>query len=198
MDLKGILKSSNNRMYKLLLILLAGICLMIVVWPVSKKQDEDMETAGRSYTKGEGDAADDATTDFENNDAEIGMTATAAYAENMEKRLTDMLNNMNGISDVSVMITVKDSGEKVALKDRSTSKSEGSGSSQSSVTEDTVIRDDGSLKEPYVTKYNEPEIEGVVICCRGAENGETTLNITNAVQALFDVPVHKIVILEAN
>ena len=64
MDLKGILKSSNNRMYKLLLILLAGICLMIVVWPVSKKQDEDMETAGRSYTKGEGDAADDATTDL--------------------------------------------------------------------------------------------------------------------------------------
>ena len=49
-----------------------------------------------------------------------------------------------------------------------------------------------------MTKYNEPEIEGVVICCRGAENGETTLNITNAVQALFDVPVHKIVILEAN
>lgn len=48
-----------------------------------------------------------------------------------------------------------------------------------------------------MTKYNEPEIEGVVICCRGAENGETTLNITNAVQALFDVPVHKIVILEA-
>ena len=131
MDLKGILKSSNNRMYKLLLILLAGICLMIVVWPVSKKQDEDMGTAGRSYTKGEGDAADDVTTDFENNDAETGMTATAAYAENMEKRLTDMLNNMNGISDVSVMITVKDSGEKVALKDRSTSKSEGSGSSQS-------------------------------------------------------------------
>ena len=198
MDLKGILKSSNNRMYKLLLILLAGICLMIVVWPVSKKQDEDMGTAGRSYTKGEGDAADDVTTDFENNDAETGMTATAAYAENMEKRLTDMLNNMNGISDVSVMITVKDSGEKVALKDRSTSKSEGSGSSQSSVTEDTVIRDDGSLKEPYVTKYNEPEIEGVVICCRCSENGETTLNITNAVQALFDVPVHKIVILEAN
>lgn len=126
------------------------------------------------------------------------MTATAAYAENMEKRLTDMLSNMDGISDVSVMITVKDSGEKVALKDRSTNKSEGSGSSQSSVTEDTVIRDDGSVKEPYVTKYNEPEIEGVVICCRGAENGEISLNITNAVQALFDVPVHKIVILEAN
>ena len=29
----NILKSSNNRLYKLLLILLSGICLMIVVWP---------------------------------------------------------------------------------------------------------------------------------------------------------------------
>lgn len=200
MNLKAILKSSNNRMYKLLLILLAGVCLMIVVWPVSKKQDEDTETAGRSYTKSVADSAadDDDASDPSNSGGEAGMTATAAYAENMEKRLTDMLSNMDGISDVSVMITVKDSGEKVALKDRSMNKSEGSGSSQSSVTEDTVIRDDGSVKEPYVTKYNEPEIEGVVICCRGAENGEISLNITNAVQALFDVPVHKIVILEAN
>lgn len=198
MNLKAILKSSNNRMYKLLLILLAGVCLMIVVWPVSKKQDEDTETAGRSYSKSVADSADDDAPDPSNGGGETGMTATAAYAENMEKRLTDMLSNMDGISDVSVMITVKDSGEKVALKDRSTSKSEGSGSSQSSVTEDTVIRDDGSVKEPYVTKYTEPEIEGVVICCRGAENGEISLNITNAVQALFDVPMHKIVILEAN
>ena len=69
---------------------------------------------------------------------------------------------------------------------------------QNAAPEDTVIRDDGSVKEPYVTKYNEPEIEGVVICCRGAENGEISLNITNAVQALFDVPTHKIVILEGN
>lgn len=198
MNLKAILKSSNNRMYKLLLILFAGVCLMIVVWPASRKQDENTEIAGRSYTRSGADSAGDAASDSADSSCDTGMTATAAYAENMEKRLTDMLGNMDGISDVSVMITVKDSGEKVALKDRSTSKSEGSGSSQSSVTEDTVIRDDGSVKEPYVTKYNEPEIEGVVICCRGAENGEISLNITNAVQALFDVPVHKIVILEAN
>ena len=42
------------------------------------------------------------------------------------------------------------------------------------------------------------EIEGVVICCKGAENAEMSLKITNAVQALFDVQAHKIVILEAN
>ena len=34
----NILKSSNNRLYKLLLILLSGICLMIVVWPANNNK----------------------------------------------------------------------------------------------------------------------------------------------------------------
>ena len=49
-----------------------------------------------------------------------------------------------------------------------------------------------------MVRYREPETDGVVIICKGAENGDTTLKITNAVQALFNVPTHKIVILEAN
>lgn len=105
---------------------------------------------------------------------------------------------MYGISDVQVMITVKDNGQKIALKDRNTAQSEDDDSSQTSVTEDTVLKESGSQSVPYVTKYVQPEIEGVVICCKGAENAEMSLKITNAVQALFDVQAHKIVILEAN
>ena len=33
MNIKAILKSSNNRIYKLLLVLIAGICMLIIVWP---------------------------------------------------------------------------------------------------------------------------------------------------------------------
>ena len=42
----NILKSSNNRLYKLLLILLSGICLMIVVWPAnnSKTDKNDLKS----------------------------------------------------------------------------------------------------------------------------------------------------------
>ena len=43
----NILKSSNNRLYKLLLILLSGICLMIVVWPANNsKTDKNDRKSG--------------------------------------------------------------------------------------------------------------------------------------------------------
>lgn len=43
----NILKSSNNRLYKLLLILLSGICLMIVVWPANNsKTDKNDQKSG--------------------------------------------------------------------------------------------------------------------------------------------------------
>ena len=178
----NILKSSNNRLYKLLLILLSGICLMIVVWPAnnSKTDKNDLKSG---WTGG--------------NDRNMSGDTTD-YVEYMEERLTSVLEQVDGISDVRVMITVKDSGENIALKDSGSSSSENGDSSQRSVSEETVMVSEGSGSSPYVVRYREPETEGVVIICKGAENGDTTLKITNAVQALFDVPTHKIVILEAN
>ena len=202
MNIKAILKSGNNRIYKLLLILIAGICMLIIVWPpgrnsVQKNEDSNVADSygtnlgGASGTQSDGDTA-------ESGGDEAYMRETSEYTKILESRLTNVLESMGGISDVSVMITVKDNGQRIALKDRNTSQSEGSDSSQTSVTEGTVLEKTGDSNIPYVTKYVQPEVEGVVVCCNGAENAEIALKITNAVQALFDVPTHKIVILEAN
>ena len=182
----NILKSSNNRLYKLLLILLSGICLMIVVWPANNsKTDKNDQKSGWTGQSDETDA--DVTGGNDRN-----------MSEDTTERLTSVLEQVDGISDVRVMITVKDSGENIALKDSGNSSSENGDSSQRSVSEETVMVSEGSGSSPYVVRYREPETEGVVIICKGAENGDTTLKITNAVQALFNVPTHKIVILEAN
>ena len=189
----NILKSSNNRLYKLLLILLSGICLMIVVWPANNsKTDKNDQKSGWTGQSDETDA--DVTG---GNDRNMSGDTTD-YVEYMEERLTSVLEQVDGISDVRVMITVKDSGENIALKDSGSSSSENGDSSQRSVSEETVMVSEGSGSAPYVVRDREPETEGVVIICKGVENGDTTLKITNAVQALFDVPTHKIVILEAN
>lgn len=202
MNIKAILKSGNNRIYKLLLILIAGICMLIIVWPADRNsaQKNGESDATDSYGLNFGGASDtqsDQDTAAPGSDEEY-MRETSEYTKSLESRLTNVLECMGGISDVSVMITVKDNGQRIALKDRNTSQSESSDSSQTSVTEGTVLEETGNNNTPYVTKYVQPEVEGVVVCCNGAENAEITLKITNAVQALFDVPTHKIVILEAN
>ena len=166
---------------------------MIVVWPAynSKTDKNDL----KSGWTGQSDETDADVTG--GNDRNMSGDTTD-YVEYMEERLTSVLEQVDGISDVRVMITVKDSGENIALKDSGSSSSENGDSSQRSVSEETVMVSEGSGSSPYVVRYREPETEGVVIICKGAENGDTTLKITNAVQALFNVPTHKIVILEAN
>ncbi len=196
MNIKAILKSSNNRIYKLLLVLLAGICLLVIVWP-SDSGDGGLDgtNGGLVYEKTAAVEEGSGTDQMGNPDYISDVTE---YTGMLESRLASVLGAMDGISNVQVMITVKDNGQRIALKDRNTSQSEGGDSSQNSVTEDTVLEEYGSQSTPYVTKYVQPEIEGVVICCKGAENAEMSLKITNAVQALFDVQAHKIVVLESN
>ena len=108
----NILKSSNNRLYKLLLILLSGICLMIVVWPANNSKTDKNDL--KSGWTGQSDETDADVTG--GNDRNMSGDTTD-YVEYMEERLTSVLEQVDGISDVRVMITVKDSGENIALKD---------------------------------------------------------------------------------
>lgn len=191
-ELTRLLKSGNNRLYRLLLIFLAGVCLVIVVWPTD--DGTDGETGG-TYA---GTDMEDTSKEGEGAAKSYEGESAADYTEYMESRLKSVLSGMAGLSQVSVMITVKDNGERITAKDVSMSTGSSDNASQSSTTESTVMQDGDGMSLPYVTRYVQPDVEGVVVCCKGAENADTVLQITNAVQALFDVPVHKIVILEAN
>ena len=49
-----------------------------------------------------------------------------------------------------------------------------------------------------LTYKNKDEIEGVVVIASGAENALVVKNITDIVQALFDVETHKIMVMKGN
>lgn len=57
MNIKAILKSSNNRIYKLLLVLIAGICMLIIVWP-SDRRDSPQENTDDAESEIYGQTAD--------------------------------------------------------------------------------------------------------------------------------------------
>ena len=49
-----------------------------------------------------------------------------------------------------------------------------------------------------LTYKNKDEVEGVAIIAEGAENAVAVKNITDVVQALFDVDSHKIKVMKGN
>ena len=91
---------------------------------------------------------------------------------------------------MEVMITLKSGNRKIVEKDeRSTG--------DDAAEETSVYRQnaDGS-SEPYVNTELSPGIEGVAVIAEGGGSPVVRQEITEAVQALFDVEAHKIKIMK--
>lgn len=121
------------------------------------------------------------------------------YAERMEKKLEEMLLQIDGVTSAKVVITVKSTTEKVVLQDtvidtENLQEEDGSGGKRSTTKATEEKSAVLSGEKPYLTKELTPEVEGVVAVISGAEPG-SVLAITEAVQALFAVPAHKVKII---
>ncbi len=118
--------------------------------------------------------------------------------DTLEKKLAAMLREMEGVGEVSVMITTVSNEEKVLAEDitmnvqKSEEKDQSGGSrvTENNNTSHSVVLQNGNT--PYVVKEYAPIIKGVFILAEGADSSEVKAKITEAVAALLDVPIHKI------
>ena len=168
------------------IMLIVGLLLAVIVWPTSGDKSEEKQ-----------------------NDIQAELTGTQAtenltYEEQLEKKLADILSKVKGAGKVEVMITLESSSELVLQVDENGSsdtihEEDSAGgvrdSSQSSYSKDTVQT--GSDDTPYVIKEINPKGSGVLVIAEGAGSAAVKNEIYEAVEALFNLPVHKIKVLEA-
>lgn len=118
-------------------------------------------------------------------------TVTAANeitAADEEKRLADILSQIDGAGEVSVMITYYSSAEKnIAYETKTASREDKSERSE----DKKAVMTDG---EPMVVKEVYPRVKGVIVTAQGAGNTAVRSAISEAVSASLDVPVHRICI----
>lgn len=194
MDSKSIMQKAVKLKEKVkdkaVILLLAGLLLLVVTFPVS---------GTRTQTDQEGSAKKGETGNTGLNDQD--------YASAMEARLEEILSSVSGVGKTEVMVTLKSTSEKVVEKDRqsdseSVTEEDSQGGTRSTVrtsSSGTTVFDGGTGDEgesPYVTKELTPEIEGVVVLAQGGDRPEIIQNITGAVQALFSVETHKIKVMK--
>ena len=124
-----------------------------------------------------------------------------AYKKKLVKELEETLACMDGAGKVRAMITFTDCGEDIVEKDvaRSETASQGmaEGGAEKNIQyeETAVYREDGS-KEPYVSRRELPQVEGVLVIAQGGGNSKVKQNIQEAVMALFSIEAHKIKIVK--
>ena len=189
MDLKNILSGIKGKKIKkdqLLIIFLTGILLMIIAIPT-----KNHENAG-----------------VDENDYEMlqenGGNENLDYTRYLEEKLEVILSQMEGVGDVTCMITLLQSAEQIIEKDleitdENVAEKDSQGGTrttrQSSRSEATIYNNEEN-GEPYVSKKIAPKVDGIIVVAEGGDNAMVVKNITESVQALFGIPSHKIRIVK--
>ena len=114
---------------------------------------------------------------------------------------------MEGVGETEVMITLSDSGETIVEKDQKEQRNRieesdaGGGTrttTEQETEETTVYVENGSEKQPYVTKEVLPKVEGVLVVAEGGDDPRVISDISDTVMALFRVEAHKIKVMKRN
>ncbi|CAM3800252.1 stage III sporulation protein AG [Mesobacillus zeae] len=126
------------------------------------------------------------------------------YEEACEAQLKDALEGIAGVRDVSVMVNVDATEKKVLEKNtvtqsQTTDETDRDGGSRKvedlSKDEQLVIVRSGEKETPIVLETKKPEIRGVLVVARGAENIQVKKWILEAVTRSLDVPSHRVSVL---
>ena len=167
---------------------LLGLLLMVIALPVKKEKQTDTQRMSSDA----GEAAE----------PQRQETQEEEYARQMEERLEELLSAMEGVGKVKVMGTLRSSREQVVEKDvpssmdtmKESDSAGGSRETASSQQQESTVYTTTSAgeRQPYVVMTLEPAVEGVTVVAQGGGEGIVQKNITEVIQALFDIEAHKI------
>lgn len=105
-----------------------------------------------------------------------------------ETRLEEILSDINGAGEVSVMITYYSTSEKdIAYETKTNSVGLNSRSEESE--DKKAVMNDGS---PMVLKEVYPKVKGVIVTADGGDNAVVRQAISEAVTAVMDVGAHRV------
>lgn len=185
-----------------LILILAGILLCVIVWPVKTTESKSdlstimNDTIGIQGSDSPGTAGGRAAE---------GMTESE-YVSYWENKLEDSLSYVEGAGRVKVMITLKESEQKIVEKDgpeelSDTVESDAAGGNrttgESRIEKTTIYTvDEKGNSIPYVVKTIPPAVEGVVVIAQGADRLSVRQNIIEAIQVLFDIDMNKITVVK--
>ena len=181
-------------MPKLIIIFVAGILLILLTIPGLTGADKENKKQ---------------KTDIESSILQNDMNATSSdsntYIAELESRLKNILHKVDGIGDVEVMITLKNSKEQIPLKDvpytqEGLNEVDGEGGSRINNNiqkeENTVLVNKNGNTQPYILQEREPEVEGILIIAEGGDNVLIIKETMEAVEVLFDIPMHKVKVMK--
>ncbi|MBR2785792.1 MAG: hypothetical protein IKD74_07425 [Clostridia bacterium] len=175
--MKNILKDKKKKKENMIFIAVLLVVLLIsinYIFSDTKKEQKGIEI-------------DNNTNEKVDNNTQSQNTNT------LEERLTQIINQVDGISDVSLIINYKDSGQsEYVFNTKETIAEEGN---VLNLEKEVAYNESSGQKSAIKTTQNNPQIEGVIIVARGIENSENKQKIQSAIASLLGIASYKVQVL---
>ena len=125
----------------------------------------------------------------EKNDADTALKDPTsmdadAFAESVEKKITEICRSVSGVGDVHAAVTLGGGYRAIYATD--------SQSSGTSYRNEMVLTGNGSSEKAILVGYQNPEIVGIGIVCSGGNDPDVRQSIISLVSAAFNVSTNKI------
>ena len=114
------------------------------------------------------------------------------YTQKMEKRLKDIIQQIDGVGKAEIMLTVNCTEEYVYAEEISSDIMHDGDRSSSGTENRYVFSGNSSDKNALVKKIITPQISGVVIVCEGGDKSSISEKVYLAVSTALDIPSGKI------
>lgn len=183
-------KRTIENLVVFILILVITIISINTIW---KEDNTEESNKDKSYTT-LADAKQNSNTNI-NDETE----------EDLEKRLENILQKIEGVGEVKVLITYSSSNEIIPMynessKNSSTTEEDSGGGTriveENDTSKEIVYTEENGKNVPVTKQIVSPKIEGAIITASGATDAMVKTNIIQAVEAVTGIATHKIQVFE--
>jgi stage III sporulation protein AG len=131
------------------------------------------------------------------------------YAQKLEKRLLEALEQMDGVGKVQVLVTMEDTGENVyATEERETSDNRSSygengrelqsiQTSRSGEQSYLLVENQNGKRQALLVSRSEPQVKGVIVICEGAGQPSVCEAVTEAVKTALHISANRVYVAKA-
>ncbi|WP_238941743.1 stage III sporulation protein AG [Bacillus sp. REN10] len=130
--------------------------------------------------------------------------STSDYEQEYEKKLQSALEEMAGVSNVTVVVNIEASEQKVlekntAVKSQETKETDKKGGERTVIDqtreEELVMMKEENGDAPVILEMKKPEIRGVLVVAEGVENIQVKKWVIESVTRVLHVPSHRVAVM---
>ncbi len=176
-------KNSKKTLSNLLILFLTGILILITI---------------NFFTGSNNQSSSDKN---QNLSPDLKSVSLNDYESQVQEKLKETLEQVEGVGNVQVMVTFECGAEQVPALNitdstNTTEERDTEGGTRSNTQNNNgttvVTTSDGSKSEPLIVKTYKPKVTGVCVVAEGADNKLTELRISKAVMNLFNISEDKV------